>query len=887
MLVCGMLLLGLVSLRRLGTDLLPDIQSPKIVVALGSGSKSPREMEDTYAERIEAQLGTVRHVRTVSSVSYVGRIVVTAEFAWHTDMDFALLEVQKQVAAYSADREVDDVVVSRFDPRQLPVLTFGVVASGDKDLDELRRIAEQTIERRLESLDGVAAARVSGGRERQIVIEPDPYLLESYNLTFAGLRQLIQAANVDASGGEIEDNDRLYIVHAVGEFKGLGDVRDVTVGYRTPEPVGRRTADVQFSTGNVPVKLGEVARVGYDYKEVKSIVRLNGEECVGVSVYKEADANTIRVVDTVRKELARLERDIAGVRIAVADDQARFIKVAIREVYQTAAWGIVLAILVLYVFLRNFRTTWIVCLAFPISIIATFNLMYFSDLTLNIMTLGGLALGAGMLVDNAIVVVENIFRHRQMGKPLSASAVDGTREVGGAITAATITTVVVFLPIVFVRGIAGELFKEQAMTVAFSLLSSLVVALAIIPAAASKYLTVQENRLGRVGRHPVYAAVLGKCLDHKFAVILVTLALLGVSVQLVPRIGNEFIPKADQGRFALEVKLPEGTPIETTEQYISYIERIIGAAAGPKVATVFARIGETQDDMAVLEEEVTGPNRAKMSVVMAEREKHRGRVVGWADRLGLLDLIGPAAGTMSSAGLVAAIVPAIRKLPDVEVTYVLHESTLQQTIGSSETPINVEVRGPDIDRLRELTETVAGRMAGIQEIYNIRTSFEGGHPEIEILLDRLTAASFGLDTSQVATVVRQKVDGEVIGDFIAEDEERDIEMKFAEPSLDELGSIKIDNPVGALLTLADIAELEVAEGPRTIARRDQQRAGLVTAGLTQGARFSDAVAAVKTALATVPIPRHYRIDVAGEEERRAESFRALKFAMILAVVVSV
>ncbi len=884
MIVCGILLLGLVSLNRLGTDLLPDLDSPRVVVALESGAKSPREMEDMYAERLEAQLGTVRHIREVSSVSYVGRIVVTAEFAWHTDMDFALLEINKQVAAYGGDREVDNVVVARFDPRKLPILAFGVIGAPGQDLDALRRIGEDTIKRRLEGLDGVATARVSGGRERQVVIEPDPYLLKSHGLTFAGLRQLIQAANVDASGGEIEDNEQMYIVRAAGAFKDLDDIRGVTVGYQTPGAAGARASDEEFAPENVPVTLSEVADVRYEYKEVKSSVRLNRKECVGVSVYKEADENTIRVVDAVKEELARIERDLGDVSIVIADDQARFIKTALREVYQTTGYGVILAIVVLYVFLRNFRTTMIVCLAFPISIVATFNLMYFSELTLNIMTLGGLALGAGMLVDSAIVVVENIFRHRQMGTPLFESAVAGTSEVASAITAATITTVVVFLPIVFVRGIAGELFKEQAMTVAFSLLCSLVVALAVIPAAASKYLTIKETNLGKVGRHPVFAAVVGKCVDHKFIVALLAVALGGTAAYLVPQIGNEFVPAGDESQFMIEMRLPEGTRIETTEQYVRQVERIVEAAAGDAVSTVFARIGQTEDEMAVLEQEMSGENTAKLSVVMARPERPEGFWGEWGDRFGLTDLIRPNEGRVSNETLVAAIDPEIRTLPRLEANYVLHESTLQQTMGTGEAPIVVRLRGPNLDTLRALTETVAGRMAGLPEIYNVRTSFEGGHPEVEIVLDKPLVSRFGLDTQQVAAVVREKVDGEIIGDFVADDEQRDIEMKFAEMSLRDLRGIEIENSQNALLTLTDIAELNVVEGPRTIERHEQQRAGVVMASPVRGTPFSDGVAAVRSALAGVPVPPHYRIEVAGEEKRRAESFRALGLAMILAIV---
>lgn len=893
MFACAVLLLGFVSLNRLGTDLLPNIESPRISVALESGTKSPREMEDTYAERLEAELGTVRHVRRVHSVSYVGRIVVTIEFNWDTDMDFALLEVHKQTISYNGQREVDNVIVSRFDPRQMPVLTFGVQSIGDQDLDALRRVGEDTIRRRLESLEGVAAARVSGGRERIVVIEPDPYLLKSFDLTFGDLKRLIQSANLDASGGEIEDNDKMYIVHTVGEFTGLDDIRNVTVGYRTPSQQGMQSStsaptapggQQQSSGGVVPVTLSEVATVRYDYKEVKSIVRINGQECVGLSVYKEADENTIRIVEDVRKELLKIERDIPDISIIIADDQATFIQIALKEVYQTTFYGLLLAVVILFAFLRNIRSTLIVCLAIPISIVATFNLMYYFGLTLNIMTLGGLALGAGMLVDSAIVVVENIFRHRQLGKSMLESAVVGASEVGGAITAATITTVVVFLPIVYVKGIAGELFKEQAMTVAFSLLSSLIVALIVIPAAASRYLkTTDADKNRDIAHHPIFAAVVGKILDFKYLVVLLAIALTAFAVHLGRQIPTEFVPAGDESQFSIKLRLPEGSLIETTEEYVKHIERAIDAAAGPKVATVLARIGKTQDEMAVLEEEASGDNIAKISVVMAKPEIPEGPFAKWGERLGLYALINSQKPRLSGEALANAINPVISTLPGAEINYILQESTLQQTIGTGEAPVTVEVRGPNLENLRELSETIAARMAEIPEIYNISTSFEGGHPEIEIVLDRLLIAGFGLDPTQLAEIVRQKTDGELIGDFEVEDEQRDIEMKFRELTLRELKGIEVENSQSALLTLGDIAKLNIIEGPRTIERREQQRAGLITASISEGIEFSPAISAVRKIIADIERPRNYKITVAGEEERRAESFQALGLAMLLAV----
>ncbi|MDP7638157.1 MAG: efflux RND transporter permease subunit, partial [Candidatus Hydrogenedentes bacterium] len=751
------------------------------------------------------------------------------------------------------------------------------------DLDALRRLGEDTVKRRLEGLAGVALARVSGGRERQVVIEPDPYLLKSYGLTAANLRQQIQAANVDASGGEIEDNERMYIVHAAGAFQGLDEIRGVTVGYRRTGQPGAQTVNQQFATEKVPITLDEVADVRYEYKEVESLVRLDGVECVGVSVYKEADENTVRVVETVMEELVKIERDAGDITLVMADDQARFIKTALNEVYQTMAYGVLLAVFILFVFLRNFRTTLIVCLAFPISIVATFNLMYFSELTLNIMTLGGLALGAGMLVDSAIVVVENIYRHRQSGAGMLESAVTGSTEVAAAITAATITTVVVFLPIVFVRGIAGQLFKEQAITVAFSLVCSLMVALAVIPAAASKYLVIEEKHLSGAPKRPLLRAVVGVCVDHKFVVTLLALSLGGYAVYLLPQIGNEFVPTGDEGQFRVELRLPEGTRIETTEQFVREAERIIETTGGAGVSTVFARIGQTEDEVAILEQEDSGDNSATLSVLMARPESPEGALGQWAERLGLVDLFRMGEVGLSSEALVAAINPTLSALPEAEVSFVLNQSTLQQTMGMGDAPIIVRLRGPNLDTLRTIAENAAARMAELPEIYNVQTSFEGGHPEVEIVLDKMLAGRFGLDTQQVAAIVRQKVDGEVISDFMAEDEQRDIELVFPDMSLRGLRAIEIENYENALLTLTDIAELNVIEGPRTIERFEQERAGTVTASPADGVSFSDGVQAVRDALAGVPVPPRYRIEVAGQEELRADSFRTLGLAMILAI----
>ena len=405
-------LLGWISLARLDVDLLPDLRSPVITVDLRFPGKTPREMEERYAQRLEGDIGTVRHVKRVHSVSRSGQAVVIAEFEWDADMDFALLDVQKKVARYAADPDITSLDVTQEDPQALPVMRLAVSGADWQDPDELLGSVETIIRPKLEGFSGVASVEIEGGAEKEIHVTLDSYLLQAFGVNSETVVSRIREANSDVSGGTLKDGQRSFLVKGLGRLTGLQDVNNLVVGER-----GGGTANGQEDapTQRVPVTVSDVGTVALRYKERETIVRLDGMECVGLSVYKEAGANTSSVANGVLQELGSLESDLAGIRFTVVENQARFVERAVNEVEEAAVFGALLAVGVLMAALRQWTATLVIGLAIPISVLATFTLMYFQGLTLNVMTLGGLALGAGMLVDNAIVVIENIYRHLERG----------------------------------------------------------------------------------------------------------------------------------------------------------------------------------------------------------------------------------------------------------------------------------------------------------------------------------------------------------------------------------------------------------------------------------------------------------------------------------------
>ncbi len=482
MAILGVVLLGWISYDKLGVDLFPDLNSPRIYVEIKAGERPPEEMEKQFVKNMEALAIRQKDVIQVSSVSEVGSAQITVEYSWKKDMDEAFLDLQKALTSFSQNQEIEELNITQHNPNSAPVILIALTHDEIRDLNKLRKVAENYIRNGLVKLEGIADVELSGEEEGEVVISTDNYRLESFGLTLNDLGQSIQSFNQSVSGGSITEMGLKYIVKGVSLLSDVSDFEEVIVGYK---PVSATSTTTTTQAGSqvekVPVLLREVATIEFRNKRPVNIVRLNGQRCIGLSIFKETRFNTVKAVEQVDKALIKMEKALPGYHFSKVSDQGAYISNAISEVKDTALIGILLAVFVLFLFLKRLGTTLIVSVAIPVSIIATFNLMYFGGLTINIMTLGGLALGAGMLVDNAIVVMENIFRNNESGMSVKESAITGTAQFGGAITASTLTTIVVFLPIVYLHGASGELFKDEAWTVAFSLISSLFVAIFLIP----------------------------------------------------------------------------------------------------------------------------------------------------------------------------------------------------------------------------------------------------------------------------------------------------------------------------------------------------------------------------------------------------------------------
>ena len=863
----GVIMLGWISLSKLPTNLFPDLRAPRITVVADAPGLAPQEIERIVIEPLEGRLKTIRGVDKVSSVSRADSGAIIVDFNWGTDMDFAMLEVKKNTQG-SRIEEIEDISALRYDPNALPVLTLGMY--GDRPLEDLRYLAERTIGPALERIKGIARAEITGGLIPEIRCMLDPELLHFYGLSIDQVSQALDQANVSASGGWVEESNQRYMIRAIGEIEDLDEVQQCVVGY----------------SSGVPIYLTDLGQAVWGYEEPVDMVRMNNHPGVGISLYKEAGGNTVEVVREVRKYLGKSEdglqpvssRGMDGnrggfgrtqetsiipkdVRLEVAYDQSLFITRSIDEVKSTALQGVGLAALVLLIFLRNFRSTVIVALAIPVSILATFNLMYFMDLSLNIMTLGGLALGAGMLVDNAIVVIENIFRRRQLGDSPSNAAMFGAGEVASAIAAATLTTVVVFVPIAYMGGVTAQLFKEQALTVVFSLLTSLVVALVMIPAMCSRYLKKvpkarSENQSG------LYAWFLRSTLRHRFVTFVVVVLVCLSCYPILRDIKQEFIPQAAESQFIIKMRMPPGTRLETTELAAKNIEGWLTKDLGEYIDHIFTRVGPKPDDTGAIDEEPEGSHTAELLVSLNK------------------------GATLTVPQVVEYLEPKARQIYGLDMTFLLSQTSLATLIGGEKASIVVEIKGRSLETLSDLAQEVKNQMDLLPEVANVRTTILDGNPEVHLIPDRILMNEYDLDQQQLISIVASQLKGVVATSLQDVDQTKDIRVQLGdgEMNLPELLDTLIPAGNGQAVTLGNLVDVEVEPGPREILHKEQERIARVLADVSEGSKLSDAVFAVQDKIGGMQPPENYYISFGGEELRRRESFQRLTFALALALV---
>jgi HAE1 family hydrophobic/amphiphilic exporter-1 len=846
-LAAALVVLGWVAWRSLPLDLFPDIQSPTILVAVRSGDRPPTEMERLYGEQVEQRLFTVRGIRAIDQVARTGSLITRVTFDWSADMDLALVDVQKAVSPVAADPDVEELLVRRLDPRQLPVLTLGLVApEGHPNLTELRRLARRQVAPALEQLEGVAEVRVTGGREKEVRVLLDRYLMEARNVTMSALEARIRAANIDINAGTLEEGARVFLVRGLSRFRKPEDVANVVVAH---------TRDVYDKI--VPVRVADLGKVFLADREITDLVRVDGEEGVGLSVYKEAGANTVTVSRTVREVLDRLGDDLPGVDVRVVSDEAALVEDAIRDVETAALMGIFLAVVVLALFLRSPGPTVVVAVAVPVSLLAAVFAMHLAGHSLNLMTLGGLALGAGMLVDNAIVVVESIFRRRIEGDPIEEAAPRGTAIVAGAIAASTLTTCVVFLPVLFVQGLAARLVSGLAFTVVVSLVASLAVAVLLIPALAGWLLPRRKARAFDPGKARAEALVLG-LLRHPFLVVGFSLALVVLSVSGLLRLGTELLPPADPRQFALRIVGPAGQRVEATAAMSGVIEKIIAEAAGSDLRAMLSEVGRLPQDDRLIREERTGENTARILVRLA-------------------------GGGKTASQVVKVAAPLVAALHNVEAAWEVGSSALARAIGTTGPPIVVEISGRSLPDLRLGAETAFKSLNSLPELWNVRSSFEGGPPELHVILDRTLADGLGVDLDVVAGVLEAALDGRKATVLSTGDEERNVVLRLARVRREDLERLPFTTPNGLRLAVGDVAWFETRKGALEIFRRDQHRIARVTARIAPGVDYPGARTAAEKALSSMNLRPGLTARLAGEEEERERTFDELKWAAGLAL----
>jgi hydrophobic/amphiphilic exporter-1 (mainly G- bacteria), HAE1 family len=850
MIVMGVLLLGYISFSKLGIDLFPKLNSPQLYIELDAGDRPPEEVENLFVKNIEAQAIRQSDVVEVSSVTRVGTATITVEYSWGKDMDEAYLDLQKAMNSYTQNADIEELTISQYDPNATPIMVVSIENENFTNLDEVRKVAENYVRNELIRIEGIADVKLSGEEVAEVHIQTDEYLLKAYGITAENLASKIESYNRNVSGGTIEENGTNYSIKGVGMISVPDDLNSLIIGFATEEAL-------DGTTTQVPVYLHDVAEITLGKKDVESIVTLDGRRSIGLSIYKEPSYNTVKAIEELSKALVTIGKALPGYSFTVVRDQGGFISGAIKEVRSSALIGILLAVAVLFVFLRRIKTTLVISIAIPISIIATFTLMYFQGLTLNVMTLGGLALGAGMLVDNSIIVMENIYRQLEQGRKVRDAAIEGTAEVGGAIVASTLTTIVVFLPIVYLQGASGELFKDQAWTVAFSLLSSLVVAILVIPVLVTKIFgKTHRVKPAETMKFTGYSRFLDKVLNRRWVVIPIAALGMGLSVLLIPHIGSEFMPRTSSKNFSIEMNLPEGTMIESTASLLQQVESMARETMPQYIDRLYSTAGETASASG---SSVGGENKGTLAVNLTDE------------------------GAQNYDKVIEVFNAILSANNELVYQFKQDEASLQTLMGNDEPPLVIEVMGEDLDVIAQVTEAAKTEIQGIEGLYNIETSIENGAPELNIRIDRMQAGILNIGVEQIISQVKNKLQAVSAGQYTESGEMRDISVRMPKVRIDELASMEITSG-SASYRLSDLAVITEEVLPREIHRRNQTRTGKVSAYVNADVPFDNVVQTLQTSLNNVPRPDGYRIQIAGEEVKRKESMSGLTFALILSIV---
>lgn len=862
---------GLLSLPLLPVELLPSLAYPTLVVRTTFGDAAPEEMETLITRPVESALGGVAGLRSMTSASTEGISLVTLRFDWGTNMSLAAAEVREKLDTIteSLPREVKPPLVSHYDPADEPVVTLAVI--GDDPAEALRRRAETVIKPELETVAGVAAVRISGGSVPEIQVLVDRARLAAYALDLSMVVERISAANINFPGGKIVTDGIELPLRTVGRFRDLEQIRRLPVGHN---PRGGT------------VRIEDIAEVREATADKTSISRYNGRSSVLLFIIKEPAANIVDVSRSIRERVESIQRSLAhGTQLLVADDQGPFIEQALKDLRSDVLWGSILALIVLFVGLRNTRSAFLIVVSIPVSIVATMAFMAMGKVSLNFMSIGGLAVGVGMMVDASIVVLESIHRHSLQKEGLLDAVESGVSEVSSSVISGVVTTVVVLIPILFMTGLAQRLFRDFAFTLGVSLLISLLTALLLLPALV--ILTRSRGRYGNEGGTSVIQSLYGRgldwALDHRAVVVTSCLVVLMVSAWGLTRTGFQLLPELDEDQFTMRLILPPDANVHTVETAVDAAESLLKEQ--PEVLTYVTDAGVDPKIELTSVQKVAKPNEARILVTLKPGSYERG------DREKVI-------GTLRSG---------VHLVPDAHVDFLSSQSFLSRALGATESTQLLRLVGDDLATLAKLADQLVGLLAGDTHLKDVTSHGNVWTNQLQVIVDRYQAAARGLTVRDIAQALQAAVEGRIAGKFIREEKETDIRVRLRpedRASSDELKLLPLrlhrQNPGEQAMTapgmssedgedrvaiLEQVAALDPGRGPREILRTDRRRNVTVNANVV-GEAFSKGEQKASAAAAAMQIPAGYEVQPGMERLELMSSMASLSLALLVAAMLT-
>jgi len=898
MFTAGAVILGVIALLRLPCELFPAVEYPQITIACTYKGAAPVEIESLVTKPIEESVGTVGGVKNIRSVSREGVAIVMLDFNWGTNMDMASMAVREKIDLIKERLPLgaNEPIVVKYNPFQLPVIALNV--TGRYSAPQLYELANDTIKNEMEKVDGVASCVISGGQVREVKIDIDQARLRLNGLSILDVVDAVKKSNLNYPVGTIEESFYEQLIRTVGEFDSLDQVKNVPVyiseevfkninePYKksaiddgeenAPTLEGEREAKLFSRPTRKFILLRDIANISEGTKEKTTLARYNGQDTVSISVQKRADSNTVQVANGVKKRLKQLKSVLPkNTQIYITYDQSLFINDAVQGVSDAAVQGGFLAFLVLLFFLRSLRSALIVVIAIPISVVITFAGMYFHGVTLNIISLGGLALGIGILTDNSIVVVENIMRLRKEGMSADAAIEKGTQEVAGAIVSSNLTTIIVFLPMVFISGIAGQIFGDLAFTVIVSSLVSMVVSLTLIPSICRNIGEDMSYKAKEVVvLQEYFAGLLEKALGLRAMLFKRITILFFIAMAVFMVLGRELMPAVDQGQFVVKLKLPPGTSLKVTDDVARVSEEYL--LNNVSVASVVVNIGAQSEKKAADVLQALGASEAQLMVNLKPIRPF------WV----LVDLFGHYRH-QGSRKVVQGLKKYLKSadLHGAQVEYILQESVFAATDTAS--PVVVEIKGYDLKYLESIAMQVREKMLKMRGVYGVRDSIALPSPEERVVIDKDKAAVLGFSVSDIATAMQAAVEGKVASKFKEGGKEVDIRVRLRpedRKSTLDLNSLVIHSPSGADIALADVASIVSGRGPTEITHENKERVVKVWCNLYKRS-VNSAVSDIKhKILPKLKLKKGYAASIGGEAQAMRDSFLGLIFAVLLSLL---